>query len=174
MNRRALGSGALALLSLLAGAILLAQLSQRADRAADLVSPIRNDIRQVTVLLDRATGTGVLDAGWSTPVLGQGVTSNAAIAGLHLPTSTAAGDVELILVLASSPRAPDQSVTVRVGATPVGTWTPHGDREETLRFIVPSKVRSTSYQLDVGFDLPGAPPPPIRALSASMRVLRAP
>lgn len=174
MTRRALGSGALALLALVAGAVLLAQLSQRADRAVDRVSPIRNTIQQVTVLFDRATGTGVLDAGWTTPAPGQGVWSNATIAGLHLPTSTAAGDVELILVLASSPRVPDQSVTVRVGATPVGTWTPHGDRVETLRFIVPGKVRSASYQLDIGFDLPGAPPPPIRALSASTRVLRTP
>ncbi len=159
-------------LGALAAVALLVQLSQRADRAADLASPIRNHVGNVTVLLDRAAGTGVLDAGWAAPILGRGVSSNAAIAGLHLPTSTAAGDVELILVLASDPRGPDQAVTLRVGATPIGTWTPRGERAEAVRFVVPRQVRSASYQLDVGFDLPGAPPVPIRVLSASSRVLR--
>jgi len=157
---------------------LLVQLSGRADDAADTVSAVRRDGRSVSVLVDRAAGTG-LGIGWDRPILNQGATSNASMAYLIMPTSTATGDLELTLVLADgAPATRDRPVNVAVGVTPVGSWTPGADGEETVRLRVPAAARPKSYELTLVLDLTGGrpgptAPPPIRILKASTRVLPA-
>jgi hypothetical protein len=178
MITRAFGYAAFGGLATLASAVLLLQLSQRADTAADTVSAIRRDGRSVTALLDRGLGAGVLGVGWDRPVLGRGAMSTAQAAYLVLPTSTAAGDLDLTLVLdAGNPALRDRPVTVLIGPTPIGTWTPKTGGEETIRLVIPRAARTQSYEVTVMFDLTGgrASPvaaPPIRIVSASTRVSR--
>jgi hypothetical protein len=178
MTSRAFGPVAFGGLVALMSAILLVQLGHRADTAADTVSAIRRDGRSVTVLMDRAPGTGVLGVGWDRPTPGQDPMSTAQAAYLVLPTTTAAGDLDLILVLGSgNPAARDRPVTVSIGPTPIGTWTPKTDGDETIRLIIPRATRTQSYEVTVMFDLTGgrASPvaaPPIRIVSASTRVSR--
>jgi hypothetical protein len=167
---------ALAALGGLAVLTLLAQLCHRANLAADAAQAIRRDSVGVTVLLDRAANAGVLGAGWDHPILNQGVTTNAPAADLLLPTSTAAGDLELTLVLASgAPATRDRPVAIAIDQTPVATWTPRTESEETVRLHLPAAARERSYQVTVAFDLTGgrpgpASPPPIRVLKATTRI----
>lgn len=170
----------IALAGLLGLAIFLfVQLAGRADVAYEAATPIRNDIRAVTVLFDRAQGTGTAREGWGNPSLGQGVWSTTSAPTLLLPTSTARGDVELTLVVASGLRA--RPVVIKAGDTPVGvrpigTWTPKGEAEETVRVIAPQALRPLPYQLLVTFDLnqPDGQPQAIRIVSAKARILRQP
>lgn len=176
MSRRNFGPVALGGLAAVVSLGLLVQLSGRADDAAGAVSAVRRDGRSVSVLVDRAAGTGLVGIGWDRPILGQGATSNAPMAYLILPTSTAAGDLELTLVLAGgAPTLRDRPVDVAVNVTPVGSWTPETDGNETIRLRVPAAARPQSYEVTVVFDLTGgrpgsASPPPIRLLKASTRV----
>jgi hypothetical protein len=178
MTRRVFGPVAFGGLATLMSAILLTQLSHRADIAVDQVSAIRRDGRSVTIKMDRAFGAGVLGVGWDRPLLGQGATSTAQAAYLILPTTTTAGDLELTLVMGSgSPAARDRPVTVAIGPTPIGTWTPKTDGNETIRLVIPRATRTQSYEVTVMFDLTGgrASPvaaPPIRIVSASTRIAR--
>ncbi len=156
-------------LAALLALFLLVQLSGRANLAYDASAPIRRDMRQVTVLFDRAALAGVLTEGWSAPVPGQGATSNGPAPSVLLPTSTAAGDVALTLVVASvDPALADRPVRARIGETTIAVWTPRGAAEKTLDLTVPAKARVQSYQLAVTFDAPG----PIRIVSASTRIVR--
>lgn len=179
MSPRNMAPVALGGLAAVVSLSLLVQLSRRADVAADAVSAIRRDGRSVSVLADRAAGTGLIGIGWDRPILGQGATSNAQIAYVILPTSTAAGDLELTLVLAGgAPASRDRPVNVAVNLTPVGSWTPKTDGEETIRLRVPAAARPKSYELTLVFDLAGGragvtPPPPIRILKAATQVLPA-
>lgn len=161
---------------------LFGQLAGRADRAYEAATPIRNDIRAVTVLFDRAEGSGTAREGWGNQIPGQGVWSITAAPTLLLPTSTARGDVELTLVMASgAPGVRAQPVIVKAGDTPVdlrqiGTWTPKGEGDETVRLIAPQVTRTLPYQLLVTFDLtrPNGQPQAIRIASAKARILRVP
>lgn len=178
MSPRKLGPIAFGGLVAVMALFLLVQLGHRADTAVDTVSAIRRDGRSVTVLLDRAVGAGVLGVGWDRPILGQGATSNAQASYLVLPTSTAAGDLELTLVMAGgAPATRDRPVNIAIGPTPVGAWSPKTDGEETIRLRVPQAARTQSYEVTVVLDLTGGvasptAPPPFRILSASTRVLR--
>jgi hypothetical protein len=179
MSPRDLAPAALGGLAAVAALSLLVQLSSRADDVAGAVSAVRRDGRSVSVLVDRAAGTGLVGVGWDWPILNQGATSNAAMAYVILPTSTAAGDLELTLVLAGgAPTLRDRPVRVAIGPTPVGHWTPKSNGEETIRLRVPAAARAQSYEVTAVFDLtdgrPGpTPPPPIRLIKASTRVVPA-
>lgn len=181
MIARALRLFAFVALALL-GVLLLVQLGSRANRAYDAATPIRNDMRAVTVLFDRAAGTGVAREGWSNPIPSQGVWSISTAPTILLPTSTAAGDVELILVMASgAPGLRLLPIAIKAGDTPVGVrqiaaWTPKGMADETVRIVVPRDRRALPYQLLVTFDLaqPTANVQPIRIVSASAHILRDP
>lgn len=177
MSPRGLGRSALGALAILLGVILLVQLGARANRAADAVSAVRRDGRSVTVLFDRAAAASILGQGWEAPAAGQGALSNAGTAYVVMPTSTAAGDVELCLGL--RPAAPDAGqrlVGVWVDTTAIGAVTPRAEGDKAECLIVPSAVRSRSYELVVLLDLVvGAPAPsPIRLVSASTRIRRSP
>jgi len=174
---------ALALVGLFAlGVFLFVQLAGRADRAYEAATPIRNDIRAVTVLFDRAEGSGTAREGWGNQIPGQGVWSITATPTLLLPTSTARGDVELTLVLASgAPGVRARPVVIKAGDTPVGlrqigTWTPKGEENETVRLVAPQALRPLPYQLLVAFDLtqPNGQPQAIRIASARAKILREP
>lgn len=173
----------LALASLLALTVFLfVELARRADSAYDAKTPIRNDIRATTVLFDRAEGTGTAREGWGNQIPGQGVWSITPAPVLVLPTSTARGDVELTLVMASgAPGVRARPVIIKAGDTPVGlrqigTWTPKGDTDETVLVIAPEALRPIPYQLRITFDLaqPDGQPQAIRVASAKARVLRLP
>jgi hypothetical protein len=167
MKRRfaAVVGGAAVLLAV----FLLVQLGVRANKAYDANAAIRRDPRQISILFDRAAHAGVLGEGWGTPVTGQGAKSTGPAPVLLLPTSTAAGDVDLTLVIApEGAGSPERMVTVRVGETIVGVWTPRVGSEEALHLTVPAEARAASYQLAVTFDTSG----PIRVIRATTRILR--
>jgi hypothetical protein len=175
VSPRDIATAALAGLAALVSLTLLVQLGHRANVAADTVTAVRRDGREIDVLLDRAANAGVLGAGWDRPVLNQGARSIAQTAYLALPTSTAAGDVELTLVVAGeTPPAHDRPVALAVGSVPIGTFRPRAGAEETFRLRVPAAARSQSYQIIVAFDLTGGhagpTPPPLRVLKARTRV----
>lgn len=179
-SARLLGHFALGGLAAFAALFLFARLGARANDAYEAATPIRSDVRSVTVLFDRAGETGVLREGWGLPIAGQGAWSTTPAPILLLPTSTAAGDVELTLVMASAaPGVRARPLAVWVGDHPVGVrqvgvWAPRTAGDETVRFIVPRALRAHPYQLLVTFDLAGgsSPPQAIKVVSASSRILR--
>jgi hypothetical protein len=176
-----LGRAALVGLTAPIALLLIVQLATRADRTADEATAIRWDVRQMTVLLDRAPRQGLLLDGWASPIFGQGVWSTSPTPTLRVPTSPAAGDVELIVALA--PAEPyGRPLLLRVGRTPVASWRPTTARIERIRLVVPRALRRRSYELVLQFDLSGGiapkgealvePAPPIRVAGVTSRILR--
>jgi hypothetical protein len=169
MSPRWLGRVAFGGLAVLVGVSLLTQVAARANRAGDEASTIRRDGRSITVLFDRTAPAPPLGLGWAKPEPGHGALSNDRTAYVLMPTSTAAGDVELCLVLAFPGPGPRQGpVKVSIDENPIGAWTPRTNGEETACFVAPAPVRFRSYDLLIVFDL--ADGGPIRIVRASSRI----
>ncbi len=169
MSPRPLGRVALACVAAWVTLALLAQLAVRANRADEAVSTVRRDGRSVTVLFDRTVLASPLGLGWVKLIPGQGALSHDPTAYVLMPTSTAAGDVELCLVLAfPGPGPRERPVRVSIDDHPVGAWTPRTNGEETVCFLARSKLRARSYDLLLVFDL--ADGGPIRIVRATSRI----
>lgn len=165
MTARGLGAVVLGTLIGLISLLVLTQLSQRADRAYNEVTAIRVEGRRVLTLYDRTTPTSVLGSGWTAPVRGEGSSTTAPEAYLNPPTSSFDGEVLVSLTLASPPR--QQPVTVRLGDTVLGVWSPASNREETVTFVAPRSLRAHSYDLQLVLEAGDAP---VRIIKVSTEV----
>jgi hypothetical protein len=166
LTARGLGAVALGILVGLVSLLTLTQLSRRAGRAYDDVTAIRVEGRRVLTLYDRTTPTSVLGSGWTAPVRGEGSWSTGGEAHLNPPTSSFDGEVLLSLTLASPPR--QRPVTVRLGDTVLGAWTPSSRGEETITFVAPRNLRAHSYDLQLVLE-PGDAPVRIIKVSTEVR-----
>lgn len=151
------------------GLLLIAQLSRRADHAAEAAAlavaahesgaTIRT-ASSVTLEFDQLRRSDSLVRGWSSPELNAGVWSDGREAVLRLPTPPADGDLEVVFKLEPflAPGLPAQRVTIRTANRNVATWRLGVAGLQTVHAVVPKALRSGG-DLELHLELPDADAP---------------
>lgn len=163
------------------GLLLIAQLSRRADHAAEAAAlavaaresgATLRTASSVTLKFDQLRHSDSLVRGWSSPELNAGVWSDGREAVLRLPTPPTDGDLDVVFKLEPflARGLPLQRITVRTGGRDVATWRLATTGLQTVHAAIPKALRS-SGDIELHLELPDADAPSHLSNSTDSRQL---